>query len=74
MPTPTERDAVVIKLRAQIAEQATRIAELRAENNYLAYFHRNADFGPAHTDVVMSIQRAYEKYADEPVPATWLYE
>lgn len=51
-----------------------RIAELEAENAYLSYFSSNADFGPAHTDVVMAIQRQYEEEVGKPVPADWLYE
>ena len=47
-----------------------RIAELETELAYLRWFHSSADFGPAHTDVVMAMQAAYPGT----VPVTWLYE
>lgn len=47
--------------------------EILDELDYLrCWFHSNADFGPAHTDVVMAMQAEYEKIC--PVPATWFYE
>jgi hypothetical protein len=46
--------------------------EILDELDYLRWFHSNADFGPAHTDVVMAMQAEYEKIC--PVPATWFYE
>lgn len=46
------------------------IAELEAELAYLRWFHSNADFGPAHTDVVMAMQATYP----DVVPENWLYE
>lgn len=48
------------------------IDEMEADLHYLRWFHRNADFGPAHTDVVRAMQADYAKH--RPVPANWLYE
>jgi hypothetical protein len=55
-----------------IDEYEKRIAELEVECHYLRWFHTNADFGPADTDVIMAMQVEYAK--DRPVPANWIYE
>ncbi len=60
----------MLKLGTAANDGKRRIAELEAELAYLRYFHRKADFGPAHTDVVMAMQAAYP----DTVPDTWLYE
>jgi hypothetical protein len=57
---------------ALLAQRDARITELEAERHYLRWFHANADFGPAETDVIMAMQAEYAK--DRPVPATWIYE
>ena len=59
---------------AAIAQANAEIERLRSEIAYLAYFHREADFGPAHTDVVMAIQAQYAEVHGAPVPEYWRYE
>ncbi len=51
-----------------------RIKELEAENQYLTFFRQNADFGPAHSDVVELIHEAYTARTGLPVPSDWSYE
>lgn len=50
-----------------------RITELESELAYLRFFAGNADFGPAHTHVLMAIQAAYEATGAQ-VPETWRVE
>lgn len=38
------------------------------ELHYLRYFYENCDFGPAHEDVVIGINFAYEEMNDTIVP------
>ena len=58
----------------ELAQANAEIERLRSEIAYLAYFHREADFGPAHTDVVMAIQARYAEAFGVPVPEYWRYE
>ena len=58
--------------QALIDEYEAQIAKLKADLHYLRWFYCNADFGPAHTDVVRAMQTEYAK--QRPVPANWLYE
>lgn len=64
-PTEAMQDSITVVLNY--------ITELEALVDYLEFFHKNADFGPAHTDVVMAIQAQYEA-TGKTVPATWKYE
>ncbi len=57
-----------------IEKLESEIERLRSEIAYLAYFHREANFGPAHTDVVMAIQAQYAEVHGVPVPEYWRYE
>lgn len=57
-----------VMLLAYIEEFEEMVKEL----DYLRWFHRSADFGPAESEVVMAMQAEYAR--SKPVPATWLYE
>lgn len=65
-----DADEVIEHLGEVVERLRTRIAELESKLAYLRWFHSNADFGPAHSDVVMAMQRAYPGV----VPADYLYE
>ena len=67
-------DEVIEALGETINRLRQQVKDLRAENQYLTYFHREADFGPGHTDVVMAIQAEYAKTYGVPVPEEWVYE
>lgn len=41
------------------------------EIEYLFWFFENADFGPAHEDVMDYMNEKYEEEAGKPVPATF---
>lgn len=41
---------------------------------YLHWFFVNADFGPAHEDVVKFYQEQYEELMGKPVPKGYKYE
>jgi hypothetical protein len=41
---------------------------------YLRWFHRNADFGPAHCDVMYCLQNKFEKETGTKVPKDYKYE
>jgi hypothetical protein len=40
---------------------------------WLIYFYENADFGPAHEDVVMLIQEQFEATTGKTVPEYYRY-
>lgn len=42
--------------------------EQKAELEYLQWFYQNADFGPAHEDVVYILNEQYTKRTGNPVP------
>lgn len=44
------------------------------EMEYLEWFYQNCDFGPAHEDVVMSLQRWFEDETGKRVPRAYRYE
>ena len=52
---------------AQAAESTQLILE---ELEYLRYFYQEADFGPAHSDVVCLMKENYDK----PLPEGYSYE
>ena len=58
----------------QIEFLERRVTELEADLDYLKYFHNTADFGPAHEEVVLLIQQAYEQDSGFRVPAHWRYD
>lgn len=41
---------------------------------YLKFFYKSADFGPAHGDVVMSINEMFEEKFKKKVPESYKYE
>ena len=41
------------------------------EMDYLAWFRVHCDFGPAHGDVISSIEKEYEKSTGSKVPNKW---
>lgn len=47
-----------------------KIAEMQAELDYLRFFYSNADFGPAHEDVVEAINTHYDK----DIPEGYMFE
>lgn len=69
----TELEAQLDAAASWLNDKSDKITELEAELDYLRYFHTHADFGPAHTDVVMAIQRQYEQSGKQ-VPEGWKYE
>jgi len=48
--------------------------EEATELEWLKYFYREADFGPAHGDVIMILQEDFEKKTGKKVPASYKYE
>ena len=70
-----ENDSLKRKLEAAIAAQEFSHANLMIlerdrqkawdENEYLQYFYKQADFGPAHEDVVDIINEGYDKEIPE---------
>ena len=59
----------------ELLEEADKeIDRLKDEIAYLTYFHQNADFGPAHGDVVLIIQENYKESTGKDVPEEWRYE
>jgi Ni,Fe-hydrogenase III small subunit len=44
------------------------------EIEYLKWFAINADFGPAHGDVMVSLQEQYKEQTGKEVPDEWKYE
>lgn len=53
-----------------MSETATLKTEA-TELEWLTYFAVNADFGPAHSDVVRYMMRDFEKQTGKRVPASW---
>lgn len=47
---------------------------MTAELEYLLWFWRNADFGPAHGDVVQRMNREYTRETGSPVPTAYKYD
>jgi hypothetical protein len=43
--------------------------EKATELEYLKYFYQNADFGPAHGDVVFNINEYFKKDTGKELPA-----
>lgn len=63
-----------VKHPADAEEAVAELIALREENAYLTYFHQNADFGPAHGDIVCNIQERYKETSGKDVPVEWKYE
>lgn len=44
------------------------------ELEYLRWFYDNADFGPAHGDVMLMLQKSFESETGLEVPSNYKYE
>lgn len=58
---------------AAAAEEEDEYADAK-ELHYLEWFHAEADFGPAHEDVMLSMQRRYRQTTGRDVPKGYSYE
>lgn len=48
--------------------------ETATELEWLKWFFQNADFGPAHGDVMLSLQEQFEEAMKKRVPENYKYE
>lgn len=44
------------------------------ELEWLQWFYQNADFGPAHEDVIMILQEEFEEETGKQIPKGYKYE
>jgi hypothetical protein len=51
-----------------------KIRQLEEQLDYLTFFHREADFGPTHIDVLIHLQHQYKKKTGKEVPSQWRIE
>lgn len=47
---------------------------MTAELEYLLWFYRNADFGPAHGGVMLHMNSQFTRETGKPVPAGYKYD
>jgi hypothetical protein len=50
------------------------MAEKATELEYLKWFYSNADFGPAHGDVVLSLNEWFKRETGKDLPEGYEYE